>query len=94
MAFVPEKNGTILDVACGKGATTRYLLKYYTPENVTGIMREKFLGEALRVLKPGGCLVLADILVNQPRGTRPAANQVRDMMEYRDLYKCGNPARR
>ena len=42
MAFVPEKNGTILDVACGKGATTRYLLKYYTPENVTGIMRENF----------------------------------------------------
>ncbi len=38
MAFIPEKNGTILDVACGKGATTRYLLKYYTPENVTGIM--------------------------------------------------------
>jgi SAM-dependent methyltransferase len=37
LAFIPNKKGMILDVACGKGATTRYLLKYYKPENVTGI---------------------------------------------------------
>jgi MPBQ/MSBQ methyltransferase len=37
LAFVPEKRGTILDVACGKGATTQYLLKYYPPHAVTGI---------------------------------------------------------
>jgi ubiquinone/menaquinone biosynthesis C-methylase UbiE len=37
LAFVPEKQGTILDVARGKGATTRHLLKYFKPENVTGI---------------------------------------------------------
>ncbi len=37
LAFIPEKKGTILDVACGKGATTRHLLRYYAPEDVTGI---------------------------------------------------------
>ncbi|HYS78408.1 MAG TPA: methyltransferase domain-containing protein [Candidatus Dormibacteraeota bacterium] len=37
LAFLPGKTGTILDAACGKGATTRHLLKYYAPEAVTGI---------------------------------------------------------
>lgn len=36
-SFIPEKNGRLLDVACGLGASTRDLLKYYEPENVTGI---------------------------------------------------------
>jgi MPBQ/MSBQ methyltransferase len=35
--FISKKEGTILDVACGKGATTRYLLRCYPPEKVTGI---------------------------------------------------------
>jgi cyclopropane fatty-acyl-phospholipid synthase-like methyltransferase len=37
LSFLPEKTGKILDVACGKGATTRYLCKYYHPSQVTGI---------------------------------------------------------
>ncbi len=37
LSYIPEKSGTILDVACGKGATTAYLLKYYQPQNITGI---------------------------------------------------------
>jgi len=37
LAFISEKTGNILDVGCGKGATTRYLLKYYTPEQVVGV---------------------------------------------------------
>jgi MPBQ/MSBQ methyltransferase len=37
LAFIPVKEGTILDVACGKGATSRYLLNYYRSAQVTGI---------------------------------------------------------
>lgn len=37
LAFIPLKAGNILDVACGKGATTRYLTKYYAPQSVTAV---------------------------------------------------------
>lgn len=37
LRFIPNKQGSILDVACGRGATTRYLLRYFEKENVTGI---------------------------------------------------------
>ena len=37
LAFIPSKRGTILDLARGKGETTRYLLHCYCPRDVTGI---------------------------------------------------------
>jgi ubiquinone/menaquinone biosynthesis C-methylase UbiE len=37
LSFLPIKTGTILDVACGKGATAHSLLKYYKPQDITGI---------------------------------------------------------
>jgi MPBQ/MSBQ methyltransferase len=138
LSFIPLKRGTILDVACGKGATTRYLLNYFTPECVTGInisekqversklnapaceflimdaaelifednyfdhiicveaamhfdTREKFLRAAWRVLKPGGHLVLSDVLTQKPikpsNMTHPAANYVEGRAEYRKLCR-------
>jgi len=142
LALIPLEEGTILDVACGKGATTRYLLNYYSPEKVVGInisqrqlarckvnaphsrfllmsatelgfqddsfdniicveaafhfnTREQFLREAHRVLKPGGCLVLSDILMTKIVHASKIANshnQVRqlnyiiDLDHYRNLY--------
>ena len=47
LAFIPEKRGLILDVACGLGATTRYLANYFPELNIVGInISEKQLGTA------------------------------------------------
>jgi MPBQ/MSBQ methyltransferase len=133
LSFIPKKQGRILDVACGMGATTRYLLRYYEPEDVTGInigekqlqicrknapgctflqmdatelefqdnsfdniicveaafhfdTREKFVREAYRVLKPGGYLVLSDILMSRRAPHQPAGNYTKNLGEYKTLF--------
>ena len=37
LSRIAHKTGTILDVACGRGGTTRFLLRDYPPENIIGI---------------------------------------------------------
>jgi ubiquinone/menaquinone biosynthesis C-methylase UbiE len=53
LSFIPNKVGKILDVACGMGGTTRYLKKYYSTDQITGInISDKQLARA-RVNVPG-----------------------------------------
>ena len=35
--FIPNKTSNILDVACGRGVSTKFLTKYFDPKNITGI---------------------------------------------------------
>lgn len=35
--FLFNTGGTVLDVACGKGASTKFLTKYFDPRGITGI---------------------------------------------------------
>jgi SAM-dependent methyltransferase len=138
LAFLPEKRGRILDVACGKGATTRHLQRHYPASAITGIniserqlascrenapgstfmlmdatdlkfadesfddmicveaafhfkTRERFFEEARRVLKPGGRLVLCDILLTREaearRPGRHSENHLVDLDAYADLAR-------
>lgn len=134
---LPNKTGSILDVACGMGASSQRLARTFPPDRITGVniseaqlaqarercpgstflvmnatklgfpnahfdsvicveaafhfdTRDDFLHEAFRVLKPGGCLVVSDMLFKHFSDTLgqighvPRANHVRGIAEYRN----------
>lgn len=60
LAFIPQKEGSILDVACGKGATTRALLEYFDPKHVTGINISELQLQRCRVNAPECKFLLMD----------------------------------
>ena len=120
---LPADAGSLLDVACGKGATTGYLVDAFPDADVVGInisapqvadaarlvpeaeflvmdatdldfdgdsfdhivsieaavhfdTRWEFFDEALRVLRPGGWLVMSDVLMEPWATLMPPGNEV------------------
>jgi MPBQ/MSBQ methyltransferase len=53
LEFIPDRSGAVLDVACGKGATTHYLTRYWPPERITGINISAKQLATCRVNAPG-----------------------------------------
>jgi ubiquinone/menaquinone biosynthesis C-methylase UbiE len=134
LSFLPRAGGTVLDVGCGQGGTTRRLARQFGAEAVTAInvcdkqlataqqrapgcrflrmdavdlqfddasfdvvvcveaafhfeTRQEFLRQAHRVLMPGGCLLLADIVARVGAGRIPRANLVRSVGEYEAVMR-------
>jgi MPBQ/MSBQ methyltransferase len=60
LSMIPDKKGRILDVACGRGASTRHLLRYYESSDIVAInISEKQLKRASE-LAPGCTFLLSD----------------------------------
>jgi SAM-dependent methyltransferase len=53
LSFLPDKSGTILDCACGLGASTRRLLDYYEPAAITATNISDVQLERARQNAPG-----------------------------------------
>ncbi len=136
LSMLPQRSGRVLDAACGVGGSTRYITRYFEPQDVCAInlsdtqagqahrnapqcgvavmdaarlgfgdamfdsmicvesafhfdTREAFFKEAHRVLKPGGGLVMTDILYRSmpaslaERAHLPEANRLAAPELYR-----------
>jgi cyclopropane fatty-acyl-phospholipid synthase-like methyltransferase len=58
--FFTCRDGNVLDVACGRGASSRFLTKYFDPENITGINISERQLETCRVIAPECNFMLMD----------------------------------
>lgn len=60
LSMIPDKKGRILDVACGRGASTRHLLRYYQSSDIvaTNISQQQL--KRASELAPGCTFILRD----------------------------------
>src|SRR5262249_11269324 len=55
-----HRSGAVLDVACGLGATSRHLCRYWKPEDVVGINVTSTQIDRCRTLAPGCSFLVMD----------------------------------
>jgi len=60
LSFIPDKRGRILDVACGKGASTRLLLNHYDASSIAAINISQMQLHRARENAPGCALSVMD----------------------------------
>jgi ubiquinone/menaquinone biosynthesis C-methylase UbiE len=58
--FFTNRDGSILDVACGKGASSKFMTKYFDPKNITGINISERQLEVCRLIAPECTFQLMD----------------------------------
>lgn len=51
-SFLTRRSGAVLDVACGKGASTKFLTKYFHPSRITGINISERQLQVCRAIAP------------------------------------------
>jgi MPBQ/MSBQ methyltransferase len=52
VSFFCRRDGNVLDVACGRGASSKFLTKYFDPKNITGIEASEGYLQVCRVFAP------------------------------------------
>jgi MPBQ/MSBQ methyltransferase len=60
LAMLPAKGGNILDLACGKGGTTKQVLKHFSPERLVGGNISQKQTESARLKAPGCAFAAMD----------------------------------
>jgi ubiquinone/menaquinone biosynthesis C-methylase UbiE len=70
IATFREKNGTVLDVACGCGGSTKRLSRYFAPRDITAINISKYQVESTQARVPESrCLQMDAARLNFEAGT-------------------------
>jgi MPBQ/MSBQ methyltransferase len=60
VSFFSKTNGTVLDVACGKGASSKFLTKYFDARKVTGVNSSERQLQVCRLIAPECNFLLMD----------------------------------
>lgn len=59
-SFLTTRDGTVLDVACGKGAVAKFLTKYFAPGHITGVNISQKQIDICKIIAPECEFLLMD----------------------------------
>lgn len=86
--LLPNTNGTILDVACGSGGTTKRLARHFQASNITAINISKYQVERARKTAPGStCLEMSATELSFPTESFNHVICVEAAFNFRSRFK-------